>query len=295
MDLVQIIFLLITMITGFLIVKNTISLFFSIDNQRNYNKRLKQIYRKDKKDMEIEELIDLVSNPIIKHIFGRFKITSKEELEDDLKMAQWRDKISPDQFLAIVYLSKSIGIIAGILLGMESLPFGVIIGGVFFFAPGFLLRNEVGNKRNALLNDFPNFIRICQSYLMVGYPFNRAAEESIKFLNKDFQIVVEKFVLEWEIKGQDKALELLKDQVKIWEMKEFISLVRLTMDQGGNMETAFEQQADRIRRIKRDLNLVKIGKRKIYAKLVQFPLLLAIFVAAGLPTFYNVFTMSSGF
>jgi len=265
-----------------------------MENYSIHKKRLKQLqFNKKKEDMEMSELVDTVTKPVINHVFSRFKPKNLEELEADLRMARWDKTFTPIQFRALSLLLKVIGVFAFLILFNSSSLFALIWGGILFFGIDVLFRNSLKNRKEKLLNDFPDFIRITQGYLTANIPFAQAVSESIKYVGEEWKPILQNFVVNCEIKSIDEALEELKKEVDLFEMREFVSLVRLNLEQGGDAKESFNAQAEKIREMQMDMIAIKIGKRQTMGIILQGPLLLCNLLVFGLPTIGSMMNMST--
>lgn len=268
-------------------------LMFSLENYRIHKKRLKQLKLKTKQDKELDELIDDVTKPIIKHILPRMKIKNLDELEMDLKMAKWDRYFRPKQYIAFRLLLRGIGIVVFFVLNTQSTMFALIWFVALFFGLDFLLRNSISNRKNRLFRDLPNFIRVTEGYLLANFPFPLAVQHAIAYVGEEWRPILRKFVVDCEVKGIDRALDELKNEVDLFEMKEFVALVRLTLDQGGDVKQGFSEQAEKVRQMINDLMALKIGQRQVMAMLLQAPLLLCVFLVVGLPTVSSMLNMNT--
>lgn len=268
---------------------------FSLENYKIHKKRLKQLKFKEKKigDDEIVELVDKLTKPVIKNILPNLKIKNISDLEKDLRMAQWDKKITVQQFIALQLITKALGILLFLLLFKASKFLAFLWGVILFFSVGFLMKNSANNRRDRLMLQFPDFIRISQGYLSAGMPFTRAVEESIRFVGEDWQPILQKFVVEAELSDINTALKGIKKEIDVFEVKEFISLVNLILEQGGDAKEGFERQAEKIQQMLYDAMMVKIQRRRIMSTIIQGPLLLCNLLIIGLPTFDAMFNFTS--
>lgn len=288
--------LLIFSVTLFLFVKNILFLIFSMDNYKLHMKRLKQLQFENKKsnDEEIKALIDKITQPVIKSIMPKLNLKADlVQIERNLKMAEWDDKMTPKQYLALSLMTKVLGVVAFLVLFKASKIMAVLWGTIMFMSVTFLLKNSANNKREALMLEFHDFIRITQGYLSAGATFTNAVIESIKYVGDEWKPVLEEFVVEAELNNIDKALETLGETIDVFEVKEFVSLVRLSLEQGGDVKEGFESQADKIQEMLYDVMMMKIEKRRIYGILIQGPLLLCNLIVFGLPTIDAMLNMGT--
>lgn len=279
-------YLLIFVISLFLFTRNIFVMMFSLENYRVHKKRLKQLKFKEK-DLdsdEIAELVDKLTKPVIKTILPKIKIKNMSEIEKDLRMAEWDEKMTAQQFVALKLITKALGLIAFILMFKASKFMAILWGGILFLSVDFLMKNSANNRRDRLMMQFPDFIRITQGYLGAGLPFVKAVEESIRFVGEDWQPILQRFVVEAELSDMNTALNGIREEVDVFEVKEFISLVNLTLEQGGDAKEGFEAQAEKIQQMLYDVMIAKIEKRRIMGIFVQAPLLLCNILVFGLPT-----------
>lgn len=289
------IYILIFTISLFLFLKNIFDLAFSMENYKLHKKRLKQLqFDKNKSnDEEINELIDKITQPVIKTIIPKLKIKNINEIERDLKMAQWDKKMDTFQYIALNIITKTLGILAFLLLFKQSKFMAFLWGILLFMSVSFLMKNSAKNRREKLMMEFPDFIRIAQGYLRAGMPFTKAVTESIQYVGKEWQPILEDFVVKAELENIDKALEGMAQEVDVFEVKEFVALVRLSLEQGGDIKEGFEAQADKIQEMLYDVMMAKIEKRRVFGILVQAPLLLCNLMVFGLPTIDAMMNMNA--
>lgn len=284
----------ITLVCLYWFTRNVFTILFSLENYNIHRKRLKQLkFDKQKEETDVAELIDTVTKPIIRHVFSRFKPKDLGELEAELRMAKWDKYFTPIQYRALNLLLKAIGIAMFLLLSSQSMMIALIWFGVLFFGMDFLLKNSIKNRKEKLLADLPDFIRITEGYLSANMPFANAVSESIKYVGEEWKPILRKFVVDIELKGIDEALDNFKKEVDIFEVREFIALVKLALEQGGDAKSSFSAYADKIREIQMDLMEIKIGQRRTFGVLMQGPLLLCILLAFGLPTIGSMLNFNS--
>ena len=289
MDILIILSILILL---FFFLKNVLNFLFSMENYNIHKKRLKQLRFQRKEEKDITEIIDAVTKPVIVHIFSRFKPRNSEQIKNDLKMAKWDKYFTPIQYQSFNLLTKVIGILFILIFNKIALPL-TIAGIVLVFGPNFFLKNTLNNRKSKLMTDFPDFIRITEGYLTANFPFSKAVSESIKYVGDEWKPILQNFVVECEVKSIDDALESLKNEVDLFEVKEFVALVRLVLTQGGDAKESFSSQADKIREMQRDLIAVKIGRRQMMGIIIQAPLLLCNIITFGLPTIASMMNFTS--
>jgi hypothetical protein len=94
-------------------------------------------------------------------------------------------------------------------------------------------------------------------------------------------------VVECEIKSLSDALDTLKE-IDIFEVREFVAITKLVLEQGGDAKKSFKKQAEMLREIQKLMIAIKIGKRNTMVTLIQAPILLGCFITFGLPVFSSI-------
>lgn len=277
----------------FFFIRNILLLAFHMENIKVHKRRIKQLkFERNKEKGQMDDLIDTVTKPIVEVLFPKLNIFEFEDVEKELKYARW--KISAQQFTALKLLAKIMGVVLFLVFkAADATPAGVVWLAILFFIPQILLSNSSKNRRESIMLEFPDFIRITQGYLTANLTFEQAVAEAAPFMNKDWQEILRGFETKAQLENLDAALEYLKEEVGTMEVKEFISIVRLTLEQGGRARDSFEKQAEKIQQMLYDMMLIKINRRKIYGVLIQSPLLLCNMAVLGLPVAESF--MSMGF
>lgn len=275
--------LLIFAVSVFIFVRNLVYLIFGISNIRTYKKRLAQLKFEEKtEDKSLERLIEATTKPIIEVVLPKLNMFDYKKTAQDIKHAKWN--IEAKQFIALKLLAKALGV--GLLLILSSinqLPVGVMWGSLLFFLPQMLLTNSANNRRESIMLEFPDFIRITQGFLTANLTFEQAVAETIPFMKKDWQGILRGFLSRSQAGGLNDALEYMKEEIGTIEVREFISLVNLTLEQGRDAKESYEAQAEKIQQMIQDMMMVKIGRREIYGIIIQAPLLLCNIAVIGLP------------
>lgn len=289
----QILILAIMLISLYLFLNNIFSFIFALDSYKIHKKRLKELdFNTNKKEeADLKEIVDKATKPFITYVLPKLKIKNLREIERDLKMAQWDKYMTPLQYVALNLMSKALGLLIFALLSSASMVMGLIWGVLLFMSVGFLMNNSAKNRREKLMIEFPDFIRITQGFLSASVPFSKAVEESIRFVGDEWKPILREFVITNNLSGTDAALAQLKEEVDVFEIKEFISIVKLTLEQGVGAKESFEMQADKILGMLQDIMLIKIGRRKMMGIFVQGPLLLANLTVFGLPVVHSFMNM----
>jgi Flp pilus assembly protein TadB len=290
---VKILFAVLTLITLFFFSKNLFMFLFAMENYNIHRKRLKQLKFHKKEEADVHELIDKVTKPVITHIFTKFKPKNLEQLERDLKMAKWDKYFTPIQYRALSLTLKIAGVLLFLLFFHASVFIATLWAVALIFGMDFLMKNSMKNRKEKLIADFPDFIRITEGYLTANVPFVQAVSESIKYVGEEWKPILQNFVIECEVKSLQDALESLKRDVDLFEVREFVALVKLTLEQGGDAKESFSAQADKIREMQKDLIALKISKRQMMAIALQAPLLLCNLLVFGLPTVSSMTSFTS--
>lgn len=285
--------LLIFIVSLYLFLNNIFSFIFALDAYKIHKKRLKELNLDggSKEEAELREIVDKATKPFITHVLPRFRIKNLRAIEKDLRMAEWDKHMTPIQYASLNIMSKFLGVIAFFVLFPVSKFMGILWGIILFMSVSFLMNNSANNRREKLMIEFPDFIRVTQGFLSAGIPFSQSVEESIKFVGDEWKPILREFVITNNLSGMDAALVELRETVDVFEVKEFISIVRLTLEQGTGAKESFEMQADKILAMLHDIMLIKIGRRRMMGILIQAPLLLANLGTFGLPVVYSFMNM----
>lgn len=269
-----------------------------IEDKGNYNTRMKQLdfsgerfkSEAEKNEKQTKKLINDITAPVIKHVMPNVHYRKDlDSLEQMLKFAKIDNYLTPAQYIALIFLGRIVGVaILLFLIALDGLVVGLI--GFFGFAilPNMLIKNTVKNKREEILLGFPEFINISKSYLSSGVSFEKAVEECIMSVNKEWQELLKNFLINSQTLPRKKCLEILSSESNVFEVHEFMSLVQLNMEQGIDVKESFEGQYDKIKALQNLAMVKKIEKRKVWTILVQGPALLTIIIAFGLPTFETI-------
>lgn len=279
------------------LVRNVMMLSLSLENYNVHKKRLKQLQTKKsplQEEVELSGLIEQITKPIIEMVFSRFRPRKLDVIERQLVLAKWDKTMSAVQYRALDMVFKFLGVFFAILLSTKSLIFGLIIGAFLFFLLPVGLSNGYKERKKKLIQDLPDFIRVTEGYLSSGMPFAEAVTRSMQYVGPEWNPILKQFAIDIELHGSDIALEKMKAAVDIFEVREFVALVRLTLEQGGDMADSFRQQADRMREVQRVIMMQKIAGRQAMGVFIQMPIMLMDFVIFGLPTFYDIIGLTSG-
>lgn len=284
-------------VVAFIFARSLFSLLFSMQNYDLHKERLRQLNLAEKgektEDHATAQLIEQLTRPVVRHLLPRLKPIDNKKLELELRMNGWDQYLTPETYRALNIMLKATGVVALVALWPVEPFFAVIFFLLFFFLLGFLLRNGANNMREALFNEFPDFISIIQGYLMAGVPLTKAVEETIPYVGPEWQRLLKEFVMNCNLYSVPDAIDRLCDDVDIFEIKEFFSLIRLNLERGINIKDSFESQIEKVTEMHTESIINKINRRRIMTIVVQAPLFLCIFIVAGMPVFYSMMTFQT--
>lgn len=287
---------IISIIVFFIFTRNLLTVLFRMEHEGVKNKRLKSLNFEGSRigqsdEANTREFLNKVSDPVIRYILPHFKFKGNEQINKDLDFVGWGKYMRAEQFRALTVIMRIIGVIAIVLLWGVLWPVALLIGSSLLLGLPFFLKMDVDEKKAEMLSEFPEFIRLTQGYLAANQTLTDSVERTLPYVAENWRPVLENYVTNAKIKSEREALEIMKEEVNIPEVRELLSLIRLSMDQGVNLYDSFENQHEKVRSIQLSAMMKKIHTRKNMAILVQFPILLMIFVALGLPTFTMVMNM----
>src|SRR5690625_845105 len=283
-------------ILTFIFARSFFTLVFSMQTHKTHKERMKMLRQEGEEETDDERLskaIDLITKPVVRFILPNFKPTPTEDLERDLRFVGWDQYLSPAQFRSVDLLLKTIGVISLFVFFPMGWFFSLVFFVLFFFMFKFLFNNSIKILKEELFKEFPEFIQIIQGYLMANIPLTKAVEETIPYVGDEWKLILRDFVLNSNVQSLPDAIDTLCDDVNVFEVREFFSLVKLNLEQGINIKESFESQNEKIKEMQMEAMMKKIGQREMMAKIVQAPLLLSMFAAAGLPTFYSMMNFTT--
>lgn len=270
---------------------------FSMDSHRQLQKRMRQLQFDEEGKRENDntaEMVNTVTTPVIKYILPKLKMRDKEQLQKELKIAGWDKTFNPDQYIAMNIILKLVGVLIGLVLFFKVSPLmGAILFLAFFFGFSFLFTNSLKEQKKKIFNEFPNFIRIVQGYLTAGIPIAKAIEQALPYMSPEWKKIMKTFVINTNLSSVQDAIQKLNDEVDIFEVQEFFSLIKLNLEQGIDIKESFEGQREKVIDMQLEVMMEVIGRRQMMATILQGPLLLTMIVAFGLPVFYSMFTFTS--
>jgi hypothetical protein len=294
MDFRIFVYVLFSAVFLFLFIRNTFQLFSLDRSNKQYVKRLKQLEFSDKKDITVQDLIEGVSKPFVFYIFPRFSLIKKyisfksESIDRKLKFIGWDAYFkNTSQFISVDITLKTLGILAFLIIRKESLVFAALWMLPLVFGLNLFMNNSATNKKAKLLADFPNMLRVIEAYVSANIPFPIAAAKATYYVCDEWKKVLTDFVVECEIKSLSDALDTLK-KIDIFEVREFVAITKLVLEQGGDAKKSFKKQAETLREIQKLMIAIKIGKRNTMVTLIQAPILLGCFITFGLPVFSSI-------
>jgi Flp pilus assembly protein TadB len=267
-----------------LFVRNFFSWIFGLDNYKMHQKRMRQLNFANKKDDEISAFIERISAPADKWLSPRLIIKDRDEVARQLRFTGWDKYFSPEAYMSFDLTLKVAALFMLIFTYfIDALFVGVLWGAILFFGLHFALSNAISSRKEKLFAAFPDFLRITQGFLSSGMPLMSALEKTFRYVNPEWQKLLEDFMVDFNTGSIELALENLKSSTDMFEVREFAVLLKLIIDQGGDLKDGFEAQVDGIKDMQRFLLEKRIAKRKTLAVLIQAPLLICIFIVFGLP------------
>ena len=242
-------------------------------------------------DEQIQELLDAVTKPVIEQVLPRMKKRNYEQVDKELRLLGWDKHFTAEKFIALNIAMK----ILGVVLLCVFFPIEPIIGIVWFVGLFFVLdlgfKGEVDNKYQEILKEFPDFIELVEGYLSAGYDFVEAVEEVAPAM-KHWQPILKEFLIKCHYENLDAGLSLIKNMVEVFEVREFIAILQLGIEQGLDMSESLKRQSKSVEELKDLVFEKKLVKREILGIMAQGPLLITVLVAFALPTVYQMITLN---
>lgn len=263
---------------------------------KRVQRRMNQLNALDQKvldnDAQARQLIDAVSDPAIKYLFPRIKMKDSWEKNRDLKLLGWDKYFTAEKYTATNLTLKIVAVVAFLLLASFNLMIATLWALVLGFIMDLFYFTQIDEKKNQLLMEFPDFIEVLEGYLSAGYDFVRATEAAIP-VTKHWQPLLKEFAVIAQYENLKTGFKYLYDMVDIFEVREFISILQLGVEQGLDMAENISHQTARIEELHSLAFTKKIANRQVMAVLVQGPLLLTVLVAFSLPTVTQMFSLNS--
>lgn len=298
MQSIQIIFILCGTVAFYLFVKNLLNIIFSMENYNIHRRRLKQLQFEKKDEADFAGLIDTATTPILKYLLPKFKLKNLDGFDEDLKLAGWDKYFTAEKYIAVSIILKAIGLLMFFIIKTSSNDTaGTYMAVAWLVIVGFLIdvlyKNSLKNKKEALLKEFPDFMRKVSGFISSGLTIELAFQSAMKYVGDEWKEIVLEFVLNSKTDGVSEALEKLKVAVPIFEIKEFVSLVKLSLDRTGDIKESFDAQIEKVVELQNEVLMMKISRREIMAIAIQAPLLLSVMTAFALPTVNSMLSLSS--
>lgn len=267
-----------------LFLRNMLNWIFAMDNYFVHKKRLRQLRFESKQDTELSELIDRISAPAKTHLLPFFADQDEAVLEKNLHLIGWDKYFTPKSYRAFTLTLKIAAAVWLVLMYLSgNLFLGFLWGVVLAFLPNLIFQDKVETKRDKIYACFPDFLRITMGFLSAEMPFLLAVEKTLPYVNDEWQELLKTLIVESKTAGVDAALETLRDATGMFEVKEFVALTNLALEQGGKIEDGFMAQVDAITEMQQFLLEKKIARRKTLAILIQAPMMVSIFATFALP------------
>lgn len=272
-----------------LTVRSILQRIFSYDifEEINHKKRQKELrFNKTpkKKNEIIQDWSGKISEPIIKYLFPHIRIGDLEEVEKKLKGSQWDRFFTPIQFVAISIGLKIVGVFLFVAFIAKSKFIAILLFLIFGFLLDIGLKSEMKERHDKLLVGFPDFIEVMNVYLSSGKTYTESLMETMKTMSGDWKKIIEKMIIVSSTGDIDGSLDVLVEEYNTVDVREFTSLIKISRAQGGgNLGSAFKDQARKADEMYIDAKEIQIEKRKTIAIMIQAFLMIAFMVAFGLP------------
>lgn len=291
------IFLIIVFLFSFwLVIHKVFISLFGLENYKAYVTRERQLKFENRKKYTSNsaEIIDKTTNPIIKYFSNFLPSRNVDKINKNLEFIGWDKYMDAQRYYALWLVFIIVGIAVGLFFITVSKLFSLIVLLLCIFILPVLYRNEIKDKKDKLLFQFPDFIRMTEGYLRSGATFQSSLESSLPYIGDEWKPLIQELIVDMKLNATSVALENLKNKVDMFEVTEFVSMVILALDQGGDAKTAFESQAVSIQKVMFDLMEKRVMQRNIMAQVVQPIVLIDIMLVFALPMGYQMFqTMGS--
>lgn len=292
----------ITIILAFIVywifIRNILKILLQIELSKTKAKRGTQLTsfenRVDIKTNEeqIKDLIEHVTQPVIYHVMPKLRKRDYNKLEKDLKLIGWDKYYTPEQFAALSIFLKILGTIIFLLLAGPLFEVAILWFGALFFVLDIGFKGTVDDKYDKLLCEFPDFIEVVDGYLSAGYSLVDAIKQ-VEPLTNEWQPILREFLIICKYSTPGDGLDYIRDTVDIFEVREFIAILQLGMEQGIDMAENFKHQSSAIDQLKDVAFEKKLAKRQVQSILIQGPLLLTVLATFSLPTIHAMLNMQS--
>ena len=296
LDGLEIVLVVVFLSSFWLIIHKLLISLFGLENYKAYVAREKQLKFENRKKYTSNsaELIDKTTNPIIKYFSNFLPSKHVDEINKNLEFIGWSRYMDAQRYYALWIVFIVTGLIFGLLFITVSKLFFLVVVCLGVFLLPLLYKNEIKDKKDKLLFQFPDFIRMTEGYLRSGATFQSSLESSLPYIGDEWKPLVQELIVDMKLNATSVALENLKNKVDMFEVTEFVSMVILALDQGGDAKTAFESQAVSIQKVMFDLMQKRVMHRNIMAQVIQPIVLIDILLVFALPMGYQMFqTMGS--
>lgn len=250
-------------VTLFLFLKSTYRLFVLVPSAKSM-KRVLEISKIGSREKDIiDYIIEYLSRAFEKFsLFAGWSLSQekREELANTLKRAGLNDSV--ERFYAKKFIYPASALIVGFLISslFQQVPLtayifkgtSVFIAIVLYFYPSSQLKKQIALKNERLILEMPRFIRTIRyspqnkALLHIILDYLKCAKSGLKFdltqLAADIQVC-----------GETKALESFMTRVNIPEIREFVTVVLLSLGNKENVdmnlyfiESKFEEKVSRI-------------------------------------------------
>lgn len=293
---IEVLLTVVFLIFSWLIAHKIMTRLFGLENYKAYVAREKQLKFENTKKYtnSSAELIDKATNPIIKHFSKFLPSRNIDEINKNLEFIGWNKYMDAQRYYALWFAFILAGLVFGFLFITVSKIFSAVVVFLGVAILPFVFKNEIKDKREKLLFQFPDFIRMTEGYLKSGATFQSSLESSLPYIGDEWKPLIQELIIDMKLNATSVALENLKNKVDMFEVTEFVSMVILALDQGGDAKTAFESQAVSIQKVMFDLMQKRVMQRNMMAQVIQPIVLIDIMLVFALPMVYQMFqTMGS--
>ena len=281
--------LILAVIFFYLFLRNVGEALFKTEHDTIHKKRLKELNFDGSRigqspDEETKIFLNRVTAPFMQLMEPYMKKHSIEQLQKNLAFVGWSKHVDAPQFRVLCWIARFVGIVMFALLYKVQIIFAAIWCVILFFGPSFFLNNSAKNKKEKMFMEFPEFIRLTQGYLVAEMPLTDAVSNTIQYMSADWRPYLSNFVINSRMKSLNDALNALQEEVDIFEVGELLSLIRVSLDQGIDIQDSFNNQTEKVLSMQMENMIKKIEGRKMLAMIMQGPILLTIMAAFALPT-----------
>lgn len=275
----------------FMLSRSILNKLLSLENYNLHKKRLKQLQFEKKEETDFKDIVDKTTEPLIRYIYSKVTFKDLDKLEKKLKMAGWDKTFTPIKYKAFNITLKVIGVVFAILFSKISIPMAVIWGFVMIFFLDILFLDAINSRKSRMIAGFSDIMRIIQGFLSADMTFNEALKESVKYASEDWAPILKEVAVRSTTSNTQEALQYMKEEVDIFEVREFIALLNLILEQGGDAKDSFDAQNEKIKKMIFDSKVKQIEKREMKATFLQLPILLTHLLVLGMPV-VNALTAS---